>query len=66
MTEQNMKEFRQPVPVPQQLPDGTSAVRILYIDENVALSQLFQRKLTNFGYQIDLAHTGEQGLRLAL
>ncbi len=40
-------------------------VRILYMDENVALSQLFQRKLTKLGYDIDLAHTGSQGLHLA-
>ena len=51
-------------PMPIQ-PDSLPALRILYMDENVALSQLFQRKLSKLGYSIDLAHTGSQGLLLA-
>lgn len=67
VSKQNMTNRAQPTDGqrPVQALDDTTTLRILYMDENVALGQLFQRKLANFGYQVDLAHTGNQGWQLA-
>lgn len=42
----------------------TETVRILYIDDDLGLARLFQRRLKRFGYEVEIAPDGEQGLRM--
>jgi signal transduction histidine kinase/DNA-binding response OmpR family regulator len=39
-------------------------VRILYMEDDVGLARLLQRKLEQAGYVVDLAHDGEEGLAM--
>ncbi|MFC1835016.1 response regulator [Thermodesulfobacteriota bacterium] len=45
--------------MPQERP-----VRILYAEDDPALARLLQRRLKRFGYEIDLAENGTQGLEM--
>lgn len=38
--------------------------RILYIEDDLGLARLFQRKLRRVGYEVDIARDGEQGLSM--
>jgi len=38
--------------------------RILYMEDDVGLARLLQRKLERAGYQVDLAHNGAEGLAM--
>jgi two-component system, cell cycle sensor histidine kinase and response regulator CckA len=42
-------------------PDTT---RILYIEDDLGLARLFQRRIRRFGYEVDIARDGEQGLSM--
>ncbi len=43
---------------------GSEPVRILYMEDDAALARLTQRKLGQFGYSVDLACDGEEGLAM--
>ncbi len=38
------------------------SVRVLYMEDDVALARLLQRRLKRTGYSVDLAHDGKEGL----
>ncbi len=40
----------------------TIAPRILYVEDDVELAQLFKQQMEHEGFQVDLAHTGVEGL----
>jgi OmpR-family two-component system manganese-sensing response regulator len=42
------------------------SMRLLLVDDEVELTQPLQRLLTNHGYAVDVANTGDRGLSLAL
>ncbi len=42
-------------------PDTTC---VLYIDDDVGPARLFQRRLKRFGYEVEIARDGEQGLSM--
>ena len=39
-------------------------VRILYMEDNAGLARLFQKRLRNAGYTVDIAHDGGEGLAM--
>jgi len=39
-------------------------IRVLYMEDNVGLARLLQKKLEQAGYQVDLAFNGEEGLAM--
>ena len=41
-------------------------MRLLLVDDEVELTQPLQRLLTNQGYTVDVANSGDRGLSLAL
>ncbi len=42
------------------------SMRLLLVDDEVELTQPLQRLLTNQGYTVDVANSGDRGLSLAL
>jgi PAS domain S-box-containing protein len=40
----------------------TNPIRVLCVEDDAGLARLFQRKLERAGYQVDLAHDGDEGL----
>jgi two-component system sensor histidine kinase/response regulator len=51
----------------QQPPNGNSqskSIRILYMEDEVGLARLFQRRLETVGYQVDIARDGQEGLEM--
>jgi two-component sensor histidine kinase len=42
-----------------------SGARILYIDDEVGLCRLAQRRLARLGFEVTVAHSGQEGLALA-
>ncbi|HEV2082065.1 MAG TPA: histidine kinase dimerization/phosphoacceptor domain -containing protein [Brevundimonas sp.] len=44
--------------------DLKRAVRLLYVDDDVALARLVQKELGRHGYDVVCAHDGDEGLRL--
>ncbi|MFH0823006.1 MAG: PAS domain S-box protein, partial [Pseudomonadota bacterium] len=43
---------------------SSTPVRILYVEDDPGAARLFQKKMCRRGYQVDLAHDGEQGLAI--
>lgn len=51
----------------QQPTDDNSkskSIRILYMEDEVGLARLFQRRLEAVGYQVDIARDGQEGLEM--
>lgn len=46
------------------MPAETKTIRVLYMEDDVGLARLLQRKLEHAGYVVDLATNGEEGLSM--
>ena len=42
--------------------NDSKPVHILYVEDDVGLARLFQKKLERVGYVVDLVYDGEMGL----
>ena len=42
----------------------SKSIRILYMEDEVGLARLFQRRLEAVGYQVDIARDGQEGLEM--
>ena len=40
------------------------SIRVLYMEDEAGLARLFQRHMTLAGYQVDIAHDGQEGLAM--
>ncbi|MFH0825605.1 MAG: PAS domain S-box protein [Pseudomonadota bacterium] len=41
---------------------GSEKVRVLYVEDDLGAARLLQKRLVRNGYEVDLAHDGEEGL----